>query len=273
MTGLSEAMYSPKAAAAPKAVRKTSPRIARKQEQRRDAILQVGAQVFAELGYHGASLEEIADRVDLTRAALYHYFPSKDVLLSACLEYGADQAIARLSQVFESTTGLDADSRLGALIRTQLTIITNDSPELSRLFLNPIDWPETFRPQVKKMRDRHDKFFRSVITDGIASGEFNCIDVQVARHCMHGAINYAAFWLRPHHPTRTIDQIVDSLLLLFHASSLYRSYGRYGGRFVVMTGWMRAPFGAPPRRMVGKNTRTGWVSTTEMIIDAHAEEA
>ena len=216
---MSEAAYSPKPRAAAKTVRKSSPRIARKQDQRREGILKVGAEVFAELGYHRASLEEIADRVDLTRAALYHYFPSKDALLSECLQYGADQAISRLSDVFESTIEQDVDSRLAALIHTQLTIITNDSREVSRLFLNPMDWPETFRAQVKKMRDRHDKFFRSVINDGLASGEFNCIDADVAHHCLHGGINYSAVWLRPQRPglARSIDQVVKSLLLLFHA--------------------------------------------------------
>jgi AcrR family transcriptional regulator len=196
-----------------------SARIARKQDQRREGILKVGAEVFGELGYHRTSLEEIADRVDLTRAALYHYFPSKDVLLSACLEYGAEQAISRLQQVFESTVGQSADARLAALIQTQLTIINSDSREVSRLFLNPMDWPETFRSQVKRMRDRHDKFFRNVISDGIASGEFNCIDVEVAHHCLHGAINYSAVWMRPQRTgmAKSIDHMVASLLLLFHA--------------------------------------------------------
>jgi TetR/AcrR family transcriptional regulator, regulator of autoinduction and epiphytic fitness len=218
---LSEAAFSAEPEAATKVARKghTSARIARKKDQRREAILRAGSEVFAEMGYHRASLEEIADRIDLTRAALYHYFPSKDALLSECLDSGTEQAIARLSEVFDATSELDADFRLAALVRTQLTFITSDSREISRLFLNQMDWPETFRSRVKTMRDRHDMFFRKVITDGIASGEFNCIDVEVAHHCLHGSMNYAAVWLRPQSKslTRSINALVDSLLLLFHA--------------------------------------------------------
>jgi TetR/AcrR family transcriptional regulator, regulator of autoinduction and epiphytic fitness len=218
---LAEAARSLQTATVATAARKATPsaRIARKQDQRREAILRAGSEVFSEMGYHRASLEEIADRIDLTRAALYHYFPSKDVLLSACLEYGAELAIARLSAEFEATKGQDADSRLAALVRTQLMIITSDSREVSRLFLNPIDWPESFRSQVKEMRDRHDKFFRNVIKDGIASGEFTCLDAEVAHHCLHGAINYSAIWLRPQRPAlaHSINAVVNTMLLLFHA--------------------------------------------------------
>src|ERR1700722_8845493 len=219
MTDLAEGTASSQPRTAVNPPRRNSARIARKQDQRRGGLLKVGAEVFAEPGYHRASLEEIADRVDLTRAALYHYYPSKDMLLSACLEYGAEQAISRLQEVFDSTAGQSADARLAALIRTQLSFINSDSREVSRLFVNPMDWPESFRGQVKKMCDRHDKVFRPLIGDGIPSGEFNCIDAGVAHHCLHGAINYSPLWMRPPRTglAKTIDRMVETLLLLFHA--------------------------------------------------------
>jgi AcrR family transcriptional regulator len=192
-----------------------SSRVARKRNRRRELILESAASLFAEMGYHRASLEDIAERLDLTRASLYHYFPSKEALLHSCLEFGATQAISRLEETAIATSG-DASTRLAALIVTQLNTVCRDAPEISRLFLTPMDWPDGFREEVKRLRDRHDRCFRAVIDEAVASGEFVTPDADVARHCMHGAINYAPTWLRPDDPKfdSRVQAIANSLVLL-----------------------------------------------------------
>ncbi|ADD43163.1 TetR/AcrR family transcriptional regulator [Stackebrandtia nassauensis] len=53
---------------------------------RREDILSAAVAVYGEVGYHGASLREIAKRVGITHAGLLYYFPSKEALLAAVLE-------------------------------------------------------------------------------------------------------------------------------------------------------------------------------------------
>ena len=48
-------------------------------------ILDVAEEVFAEQGYRAASMDDIADRVGVSKPMLYEYFGSKDGLLSACV--------------------------------------------------------------------------------------------------------------------------------------------------------------------------------------------
>jgi AcrR family transcriptional regulator len=52
----------------------------------RARILDAALDVFSEHGFEGSSLQEIADRLNLTKAALYYYFRSKDELLEALVE-------------------------------------------------------------------------------------------------------------------------------------------------------------------------------------------
>jgi AcrR family transcriptional regulator len=52
----------------------------------RARILDAALDVFSEHGFEGSSLQQIADRLDLTKAALYYYFRSKDELLEALVE-------------------------------------------------------------------------------------------------------------------------------------------------------------------------------------------
>ena len=54
--------------------------------QRRREIIQAAFEVFAERGFRGASLDQLAQRVGLTKAGLLHYFPSKEHLLVAVLQ-------------------------------------------------------------------------------------------------------------------------------------------------------------------------------------------
>jgi AcrR family transcriptional regulator len=52
----------------------------------RERILTVANELFTEQGYEGTSLREIADRLDITKAALYYHFKSKDEILRVLLE-------------------------------------------------------------------------------------------------------------------------------------------------------------------------------------------
>ena len=58
---------------------------------RKEAILQVASEQFAQHGFHGATLSAIAEAVGLTEPVLLHYFPSKVDLLQGVLDY-RDQA-------------------------------------------------------------------------------------------------------------------------------------------------------------------------------------
>lgn len=53
---------------------------------RREDIITTAVAVYAEAGYHGSSLREIARRVGITHAGLLYYFPTKESLLAAVLE-------------------------------------------------------------------------------------------------------------------------------------------------------------------------------------------
>jgi AcrR family transcriptional regulator len=53
---------------------------------RREDILSAAAVVYGEVGYHGASMREIAKRVGMSHAGLLYYFPTKEALLAAVLE-------------------------------------------------------------------------------------------------------------------------------------------------------------------------------------------
>ncbi|MFF3258780.1 TetR/AcrR family transcriptional regulator [Streptomyces sp. NPDC002932] len=63
---------------------------------RREQIVTRAAEVYADVGYHGASLREIAKRAGLSHVGLHYYFPSREALLAAVLERRDEEDTARL---------------------------------------------------------------------------------------------------------------------------------------------------------------------------------
>ncbi|MET8847924.1 TetR/AcrR family transcriptional regulator [Amycolatopsis sp. NPDC004625] len=77
------------------------PAAAVRPRNRRQLIVEAGATLFSERGYHAASMEEIAARVGITAAALYRHFPNKYALFAECANVMADRLVAALGDVPE----------------------------------------------------------------------------------------------------------------------------------------------------------------------------
>ena len=75
------------------------PAAAVRPRNRRQLIVEAGATVFSERGYHAASMEEIAAGVGITAAALYRHFPNKYALFAECANVMVDRLVAALGEV------------------------------------------------------------------------------------------------------------------------------------------------------------------------------
>ncbi len=225
-------------------------RATRRRERRIAGILSAAAKVLASGGYHMFSLEAVADSSDLSKTSLYHYYLSKDALISAALEQLGASLALRLEEL-ASDTSLRPRDRLRALIVDQLTILLIDNPEVTGLFTRPQDWPEGHRLLLKELRRRHYRIFRNVVLEGIATSELSCVEPDVALHCMHGALNSIGVWYqRPRQLDEVqmlIEQVADTVMALFSTPRqpsgdvrrrhVHRvSTPRHGGREVVAVG-------------------------------------
>ncbi|MGH9035373.1 MAG: TetR/AcrR family transcriptional regulator, partial [Acidimicrobiia bacterium] len=182
-------------------------RVARKRVRRINEILRVAAEVLGERGYQGTSLEEVADRLDLAKASLYHYFDSKEALFSACLGTAAEEVIRRLTAIAEEEG--TATERLRRLIVEQVRFTSYEYPELSRLFLRHLEWPDSINQKIHDWQARHDAIFKQVIEAGEADGEFRVADQAVARQCLIGAVNSVPFWGYKPDGRYPVDELVE----------------------------------------------------------------
>ncbi|WP_031470619.1 TetR/AcrR family transcriptional regulator [Sciscionella sediminilitoris] len=191
-------------------------RIQRKRGKRVKEIVETAAELFGEHGYDAVSLDDVAERLDVTKGSLYYYFPSKEELATAAIETLGDEWTARLERLAEQHEGGHA-GLLRTLLHEHITIAVRDYPAALRLFLVPRAWPTAQADRIKELRGRHDAVFRRVIEAGVDAGEFTVTGVDTTLQCMHAAMAQSPLWcarLRGKARGNAISELTETLMML-----------------------------------------------------------
>jgi AcrR family transcriptional regulator len=191
-------------------------RVERKRGRRIQEILRTAAELFGERGYDGVNLEDVAQRLDVTKGSLYYYFASKDELVTAAIETLGKEWTERLERLPEARDGSPAH-RLRALIREHVDIAVREYPGVLRLYLVPRNWPEPQRHRIEALRRQHNALFRRVVEEGVAGGHFTVTSVDTTLQCMHAAMSQAPFWCAQKKGKaleRALDELADTLVML-----------------------------------------------------------
>ncbi|MGH9054885.1 MAG: TetR/AcrR family transcriptional regulator [Acidimicrobiales bacterium] len=192
-------------------------RVQRKRGRRIQEIVEAAAELFGERGFDGVTLEDVADRLDVTKGSLYYYFSSKDELGSAAIETLGTEWTARLERLRDGMEGRPPAERLRALLVEHITIAVSEHPAALRLFLLPRAWPDAQAARIKELRRRHDEVFRTVVEEGVATAGFAVTSVDTTLQCMHAAMSQAPEWcahLGPRARARAVSELADSLMML-----------------------------------------------------------
>ncbi|HTU09573.1 MAG TPA: TetR/AcrR family transcriptional regulator [Allosphingosinicella sp.] len=168
----------------------------RARDQKRYAVLTTAAELFLSKGYHLTRLDDVADRLRITKPALYNYFRSKHDILLGCHMLGHDLIDASLAEIEE--TGGDGLARLRALIRAYAGVMTEPFGmclvRLDEHELNP-----KALAQVRKRRQSVNERFEAYLNQGIADGSLQPCDVRLTAFWLAGALNWISRWYKPGH--------------------------------------------------------------------------
>ena len=198
--------------AEPATAARASSRVERRRDRRKAEIVRTATALLSEHGYQGMNLEDVAERTDIAKATLYHYFSGKDELVAAVIEGLTVEVNRRLEQELDRVRDRSHLEQIRTLIREQVRILTDTAPEVAALFSWPTAWPESFQEIVKESRRRHDAIFRRVVEAGIAAGELDCPNPDVALQCLHGVLNQSALWIRPSLPVEKKAELWEAVV-------------------------------------------------------------
>ncbi len=168
-------------------------------------ILKSAAAAFRRLGYHGATVEQIAAALHMKKGNLYYYFRNKEDILFACHQYSLDRLHELLDEVEQS--GLEPDEKLRRLIGAFVHIVL-DELHGTALFLDLEALSPAHLKTVIVRRDRFDRAVRQVLEEGMGSRAFGRGDPKLLAFAILGAVNWIPRWFDPEGPA-TSQEIAD----------------------------------------------------------------
>ena len=176
----------------------------------RDSMLEVVVAAFNERGYDATSLGVIADRLGLSKSAIYHHFASKEQMLEVALSKALD-ALEAVFDAAEATTG-PVVSRIRYVIRGAVIVLCEHKPFVTLLLRLRGNTPV----ELEAMRRRREidrklgLLFELSRDEGTLRAD---MDPRVAERLTFGMVNSIVEWYRPDGPI-TPEQLADSVLEL-----------------------------------------------------------
>ncbi|HWM66140.1 MAG TPA: TetR/AcrR family transcriptional regulator [Steroidobacteraceae bacterium] len=161
----------------------------------RGSFLIAATQLINEEGYHGASVEKISARLNVSKGAFYHHNDAKDDVVARCFE--RTFAIITDAQI---AAGLLTASNWDKLIAACQALV--DVQAGARPLLRPgaaLALPADARPQILRDFDLVSRRFAGMISDGIAEQSIRPIDPMIASELLLAAVNSASelsAWLK-----------------------------------------------------------------------------
>jgi AcrR family transcriptional regulator len=167
-------------------------KILRKKEQ----ILLSAIEIVNRRGYSGATMEEIAAELLMTKGSLYYYFKNKSDLMYQCHNFVLSQATEDLQEILNREEG-SATEILVKMIAAHMEYAIEEK-EVFNLIIEPKRFfNEEQLELVLKLRKEYENLFDQIIKRGIASGDFRIEDPSLERMIILGAMNWVQQWYNP----------------------------------------------------------------------------
>jgi TetR/AcrR family transcriptional regulator, cholesterol catabolism regulator len=184
---------------------------------RRRELTREAARLFAQKGYHGTSIGDIAEAMGVQKGSLYAHIASKEDLLYETMREGADAFHAALDAIPEDTQAVE---KIRLALRGHLRVVA-EQLDVATVFVQEWRYLEgARRDEIVAERRRYEQRIRELFREGRELSELRAdLDETAAALLLLSAANWAYAWLQP---GRDTDEIADRFFaLLVHGMRGY----------------------------------------------------
>ncbi|MDI5975218.1 TetR/AcrR family transcriptional regulator [Amycolatopsis magusensis] len=163
-----------------------------------DRVRGAAVRLFAEKGFHGTGIRDLAQAAGLSSASLYHYMGTKEELLAVIMRECLERLLDGAAKATEGVA--DPRERLGRLVA--LHVMSHAlQPDETRVVDNELRAlsPAAQEPVVR-LRDAYERLWASAIADGIAGGVFTADEPSITRLALLEMCNGVSRWYSPRGP-------------------------------------------------------------------------
>lgn len=173
----------------------------------------MAAQVFNEKGYMASTLDEVAERLNVTKPTLYYYIKNKDEILYECVRIGLTMLQDAITEV--GASGGSAMDKLVAAMHKYSEIVTMDFGMcIIRVGEDPL--PAESQRKLRRIKASIDREFRELIRQGISEGSIAPCDPKIAAFTLAGALSWIGRWYNPGGPLSPDDIARQCIALLIN---------------------------------------------------------
>jgi AcrR family transcriptional regulator len=180
--------------------------------QKRESVIQAAAVSFARNGYHGTTMDQIAELLEVSKPTLYKYYKNKSELLHACDE----KATERFLELARESVEMDGTA-LDKIKHYQYSSVEFLTDEFGRALalMEETGLDPEGRKHWHDARDEITEMFRNIVREGIEKKEINPnVNPKLTMLALFGAFNFIAKWFRPD-GDYTAHEICDQYFELF----------------------------------------------------------
>ncbi|MDX2149853.1 MAG: TetR/AcrR family transcriptional regulator [Bryobacteraceae bacterium] len=184
----------PKSGKVPEPYQKAFADRRRDPDGKREAILRTAVELFHNRGYANTSMNEIAEKLHITKPALYHYFRNKEDILLECYRWGCMLIREFLDEI--ATQGGTGMEKVESFIRSYIQLISSDFGR-AVIRLDDSELSAAGRSEVRSYKREIDRRLRVFVREGIDDGSIAECDPKLTAFAIAGAINWLSMWYRP----------------------------------------------------------------------------
>lgn len=176
-----------------------SPKVTRERKKKEDRwaeLLEVAAKVFAEKGYDGTTLQDIADRTGILKGSIYYYISTKADLLAHLLREAHNNGIRNISPIANGSE--DPLERLKAMIEVHARYVCTDRARTAVYLHERKRLTDEQRREYLGDEHAYRKLFEKVIREAQGQGSIRPgVDPKLLAICLLGSLNSVYQWYRP----------------------------------------------------------------------------
>ncbi|TQR18525.1 TetR/AcrR family transcriptional regulator [Psychrobacillus soli] len=164
----------------------------KKAMQKKEAIMKAAISVFAEKTYQGATLEDVAQRLLMTKGAVYYYFKDKQDLLYQSQVYLLENSLNNIAEIEESD--LPAEEKVSQAISQHIEYVIHERTGFESMLSSESILSNEQYEHILRLQNGYEKHFDELIQEGITQGVFIQADIKIVRNLILGAMNWLMHW-------------------------------------------------------------------------------
>lgn len=161
----------------------------------KQSIVEAAVRLFKSKGYGITSVNNIADELGCTKAALYYYFNSKEDILYEIFCQSMSAAETRFAQLM--SLQMPVEERLRKIIYNQIMATVDAMPQISIFFTERANLNPAYQEEINLRRRKYEENVAEVFQEGIRAGVLKEIDVLPTVYGIIGMCNWLYHWYKP----------------------------------------------------------------------------